>query len=220
MGISREGHLKRKRTGGQRKAIKKKRKYGMGRPTSATKLSPDKSVKKIRVRGGNYKFRALKLNQGNFVWKSQNMSKSVRIQQVMYNAANNEFVRRNLLSKGTVVVVDKAPFENQYKLNYGCRPTEGTTTSKPDIQVVKSVDAKINSTRGCFKRRKAKAGKWGCDDEALRKIFSKREEPLLAMISTRAGQCGRADGYLLEGKELEFYTRKIAERRKGANKSA
>merc|ERR1719343_1020391 len=107
----------------------------MGRPTSATKLAADKFVKKIRVRGGNFKYRALKLNQGNFVWKSQNMSKSVRIQQVMYNAANNEFVRRNLLSKGTVVVIDKAPFENQYKLNYGCSPKDGTTNSKPDIDV-------------------------------------------------------------------------------------
>ncbi|CAG2066381.1 unnamed protein product, partial [Timema podura] len=30
-----------------------------------------------------------------------------------------------------------------------------------------------------------------------------------ACISSRPGQCGRADGYLLEGKELEFYNRKI-----------
>jgi small subunit ribosomal protein S8e len=31
---------------------------------------------------------------------------------------------------------------------------------------------------------------------------------LLACISSRPGQCGRADGYILEGKELEFYLRK------------
>ena len=28
---------------------------------------------------------------------------------------------------------------------------------------------------------------------------------LLAVISSRPGQCGRCDGYVLEGKELEFY---------------
>lgn len=30
-----------------------------------------------------------------------------------------------------------------------------------------------------------------------------------ACISSRPGQVGRADGYILEGKELEFYLRKI-----------
>jgi len=32
---------------------------------------------------------------------------------------------------------------------------------------------------------------------------------VLAAISSRPGQCGRADGYVLEGKELEFYLKKI-----------
>jgi hypothetical protein len=30
-----------------------------------------------------------------------------------------------------------------------------------------------------------------------------------ACVSSRPGQVGRADGYLLEGKELEFYLKKI-----------
>lgn len=32
---------------------------------------------------------------------------------------------------------------------------------------------------------------------------------LLASVSSRPGQCGRADGYILEGRELEFYLRKM-----------
>lgn len=36
---------------------------------------------------------------------------------------------------------------------------------------------------------------------------------LLARISSRPGQSGRCDGYLLEGKELDFYMRKLRERR-------
>ena len=32
---------------------------------------------------------------------------------------------------------------------------------------------------------------------------------LLACISSRPGQSGRADGYILEGRELEFYSKKI-----------
>ncbi|KAJ6839897.1 putative 40S ribosomal protein S8-like [Iris pallida] len=42
---------------------------------------------------------------------------------------------------------------------------------------------------------------------------------LLAAISSRPGQCGRADGYILEGKELEFYMKKL-ERKKGKGAGA
>jgi small subunit ribosomal protein S8e len=36
---------------------------------------------------------------------------------------------------------------------------------------------------------------------------------ILASISSRPGQSGRCDGYLLEGKELEFYIKKIEKKR-------
>ncbi|KAG8083271.1 hypothetical protein GUJ93_ZPchr0015g6626 [Zizania palustris] len=42
---------------------------------------------------------------------------------------------------------------------------------------------------------------------------------LLACISSRPGQCGKADGYILEGKELEFYMKKL-QRKKGKGASA
>ncbi|KAF4714825.1 40S ribosomal protein, partial [Perkinsus olseni] len=41
---------------------------------------------------------------------------------------------------------------------------------------------------------------------------------LLACISSRPGQSGRADGYILEGEELAFYMRKLE--KKGKNTSA
>lgn len=37
---------------------------------------------------------------------------------------------------------------------------------------------------------------------------------LYACISSRPGQCGRCDGYILEGRELEFYLKKL-QRKKG-----
>jgi small subunit ribosomal protein S8e len=40
------------------------------------------------------------------------------------------------------------------------------------------------------------------------------QQRLYACISSRPGQSGRADGYILEGKELEFYQKKIEQRRK------
>jgi small subunit ribosomal protein S8e len=47
-----------------------------------------------------------------------------------------------------------------------------------------------------------------------RVVDSKVEEQfstgrVLACISSRPGQCGRVDGYILEGAELQFYLKKI-----------
>jgi small subunit ribosomal protein S8e len=36
---------------------------------------------------------------------------------------------------------------------------------------------------------------------------------LYAVVSSRPGQSGRCDGYILEGKELEFYVRKLKTKR-------
>jgi small subunit ribosomal protein S8e len=46
------------------------------------------------------------------------------------------------------------------------------------------------------------------------KVDTKLEEyfqagRLYARLSSSPGQCGRADGYVLEGKELEFYLRRL-----------
>lgn len=70
MGISRDSRHKRRLTGGRYPVHKKKRKYELGRPSSNTKLG-SKLVRKVRCRGGNLKFRALRLDSGNFSWGSQ-----------------------------------------------------------------------------------------------------------------------------------------------------
>jgi small subunit ribosomal protein S8e len=50
-------------------------------------------------------------------------------------------------------------------------------------------------------------------DPALDEQFASGR--LLACVASRPGQSGRCDGYVLEGKELEFY-QKMLKRRKGA----
>jgi len=37
---------------------------------------------------------------------------------------------------------------------------------------------------------------------------------LYASLSSRPGQSGRADGYILEGRELEFYAKQLARKKK------
>jgi len=49
-------------------------------------------------------------------------------------------------------------------------------------------------------------------DEAVASQF--KTGRLYAKVTSRPGQCGRADGYVLEGEELNFYSRKIAEKKK------
>ena len=68
MGISRDHWHKRRATGGKRCPLRKKRKFEMARPAAMTKLGAQR-IHTVRVRGGNKKFRALRLDQvyiGNF----------------------------------------------------------------------------------------------------------------------------------------------------------
>ena len=117
MGISREGRNKRRETGGRRAKYRKKRKYEMGRPAAMTKIGEPR-VHKVRCRGGNTKYRALRLDQGNFAWGSEAITRKTRIIDVVYNAANNELVRTKTLVKNAIVVIDATPFRQWYEAHY------------------------------------------------------------------------------------------------------
>ena len=64
MGISRDSEHKHRATGGKRPQTRKKRQFLLGRPAAMTKLAPHR-VHQVRTRGGNIKYRALRLDQGN-----------------------------------------------------------------------------------------------------------------------------------------------------------
>ena len=122
MGISRDSRHKRRATGGRMPIHKKKRAFEKGRPIANTKVVNDEkfvSVRRIRVRGGNYKFRALRLEIGNFYWQSESMSKKTNIINVVYNASSNELVRTNTLVKNAIIYVDATPFKAWYLKRYG-----------------------------------------------------------------------------------------------------
>lgn len=73
----------------------------------------------MRVRGGNVKWRALRLDTGNFSWGSEAVTRKTRILDVVYNASNNELVRTQTLVKSAIVQVDAAPFKQWYLQHYG-----------------------------------------------------------------------------------------------------
>lgn len=81
------------------------------------KLGPQR-IHKVRTRGGNTKYRALRLDTGNFAWGSECCARKTRIIDVVYNASNNELVRTKTLVKNAIVVVDATPFRQWYEAHY------------------------------------------------------------------------------------------------------
>merc|ERR1711881_758053 len=117
MGISRDSWHKRRKTGGRKPQMHKKRKFELGRPASNTKIAP-KRVHMVRTMGGNKKFRALRLDHGNFGWASEGIAKTTRIVDVVYNATSNELVRTKTLVKGAIITLDATPFRAHYEHHY------------------------------------------------------------------------------------------------------
>ena len=83
MGINRSSRHKRRATGGKRHFPQKKRKFELARPAANTKLGA-KRIHLVRGRGGNLKFRALRLETGNFSWGSEVCTRKARILDVVY----------------------------------------------------------------------------------------------------------------------------------------
>ncbi|KAF9565539.1 ribosomal protein S8e [Agrocybe pediades] len=200
MGISRSSRHKRSETGAQRAHYRKKRKFELGRQPASTKLGP-KRVHTVRVRGGNVKYRALRLESGNFAWGSEHTTRKTRIISV-YNASNNELVRTNTLVKNAIIQVDAAPFRQWYESHYAQPVTKKGKPSAPAEAGAEAAKLSNHAQRNLdAKKKEAKI------DPLLETQFAAGR--LYAAISSRPGQSGRADGYILEGKELEFYLRKL-----------
>ncbi|KAL3890554.1 hypothetical protein ACJMK2_002836 [Sinanodonta woodiana] len=201
MSISRDKWHKRRATGGRQAQIRKKRKFELGRPPSNTKLG-QKRIHTIRIRGGGKKYRALRLESGNFSWGSEAVTRKTRIIDVVYNASNNELVRTKTLVKSCIVQIDATPFRQWYEAHYAAPlgRKKGIKLSEQEGAVLNKVRSK-KTQKKYEERQKSKQV-----EQALDEQFATGR--VLAKVVSRPGQCGRCDGYVLEGKELEFYMRK------------
>lgn len=199
MGINRDSRHKRRATSGRMPVHQKKRKFEMGRQPSMTKLGQAR-VRPVRCRGGNYKFRALRIDAGNFHWGSEAVAKKCKILDTVYNATNNELVRTKTIVKNAIVSIDANPFRLFYfkKYDVELNPKKVEESNKMREETKKSGHVKA-AQKGVQKTRVI-------DPKVADQFKGGR---LLACISSRPGQVGRADGYILEGKELEFYQRKM-----------
>lgn len=294
-----------------------------------TKLG-ERRVHQVRARGGYIKFRALKLDHGNYSWPGEAVTRKARIISVVYNPTNPEYVRTNTIVKGSVVQIDATPFKNWYQKHYGVvvgkagkfqkkakkpdekksrkhralKPEKPKKTSevkaekekkksdkkgadakkadakkgkkaekpaeakkpaetKPEAEkpaeakkkvvakpakvpekvvaekkVVKKVTKKVAPKKDgeVKKERKCKAlnnsrpknakhrpsgallKKWRLRNatRVLEAAISEQLEKgrIYAKVATSPGQCGSADGYILEGEELAFYVKKMQAKKK------
>ena len=105
--------------------------------------------------------------------------------------------------------IDATPFRNHYESFYGTtigkskrtqKITETKTEASGPVKKSKKTERKLSSRQASSKI-----------ETAVESQFANGR--LYAIISSRPGQSGRADGYVLEGEELAFYLRKMTARK-------
>ncbi|KAI0484324.1 ribosomal protein S8e/ribosomal biogenesis NSA2 [Xylariaceae sp. FL0804] len=201
MGISRDSRHKRSASGAKRAYYRKKRAFEAGRQEANTRIGA-KRIHTVRTRGGNTKHRALRLDSGNFAWASEGCTRKTRVIAVVYHPSNNELVRTNTLTKSAVVQIDAAPFRQWYEAHYG-----QALGRKKQQQQKKETEEAAKKSGAVERKQAARFAAQGKVEGALEKQFEAGR--LFAVIASRPGQCGRSDGYVLEGEELAFYQRKL-----------
>jgi small subunit ribosomal protein S8e len=148
----------------------------------------------------------LRLDGGNFSWGSEAVTRKTKILDVVYNATNNELVRTKTIVKNAIVSIDANPFRlwylGKYDIELNKKKVEESDKARAEKKSSGHVKAKLKAAQK--NRIELK--------ESLTKQFDGGR--ILACISSRPGQSGRADGYILEGKELDFYLRKMDRKKK------
>merc|ERR1712159_572040 len=146
-------------TGGKKPQYHKKRKYDMGRQMAMTKIG-SKRVHSVRVRGGNTKFRAMRLDSGNFSWGSEVCTRKTRILDVVYNASNNELVRTKTLVKNAIVQIDATPFRQWYEAHYGVEVSKKKTKKAEKEAAEKAEKGEAKQSKHFIPPRPVRSLRW------------------------------------------------------------
>ena len=101
MGIS-SRRSTRKTTGGRYIGFRKKRLSDIARPPTLTKLSK-KSTSEFRIKAGRLKKILLNTDVANVYDPKTKKYQVVKIKTVVENPANRNFVRRNIITRGTIL---------------------------------------------------------------------------------------------------------------------
>ncbi|MBI2077528.1 MAG: 30S ribosomal protein S8e [Euryarchaeota archaeon] len=98
-----QGTSVRKPTGGRLRPAHKKRAFEIGREVTLPPMGPEEH-RIIRTQGGNTKVRILSSNVINVTDPATGKTQKIEFQTVAANPANPHYVRRNIITRGAVVV--------------------------------------------------------------------------------------------------------------------
>ena len=122
-------------------------------------------------------------------------------------------MRTKTLVKNSVVAIDATPFRTWLEAHYHSKV--GVTAAVAAAAAASGGDAAATAAAAEAKKESkhvkrkyaTRAADMKIDPHIVEQLATGR---LLAVISSRPGQSGRADGYVLEGPELDFYNKRIA----------
>ena len=97
---------RRKESGARYKDYRKSRQYELGRSPAQTKLEK-RRAQLIRTKGNNKKIRLLSTDIVNLFDPKTKKYEQVKIKTILENPANRHFVRRNIMTKSSVVDTEK-----------------------------------------------------------------------------------------------------------------
>ncbi|KAH0509002.1 40S ribosomal protein S8 [Microtus ochrogaster] len=136
-----------------------------------------------------------------------NWHKRCKTRDVVYSASNNELAHTKTLVKNCTVLIDRTPYwqwsKSHYVLSLGRR--KGATLTPEEEKISNKIQSKKIQKKYDERKKNTK----------INSLLGKQlqEDKLLTCTASKTGQCGRANGYVLEGKELKFYLGKIKARK-------
>jgi small subunit ribosomal protein S8e len=97
-----QGRSVRRESGKRYRVSQKKKRFEIGRAPADTTLGEGRN-RIIRTRGGNLKVRALRTVYANVSMPATGGSKKAKIETVVENRADPNYMRRNILTKGAII---------------------------------------------------------------------------------------------------------------------
>jgi len=101
-----QGKSKRKSTGGRLSLHRGKKRSEIGRELQQAKVGGI-TKKTARARGGGQKNRLLRVEQVSLTDLKSGKSSSTKILEVVENSANPNYVRQNIITKGSIIETEK-----------------------------------------------------------------------------------------------------------------
>jgi small subunit ribosomal protein S8e len=97
-----QGRSVRRESGKRYRISRRKKRFEIGRAPADTTLGESRN-RLIRTRGGNLKVRALRTQYANISTPATGVTKKAKIETVVENRADPNYMRRNILTRGAII---------------------------------------------------------------------------------------------------------------------